>query len=82
MKYTIETIPYTQPYHYTTLKEAKRKQSELRKQGKKSHIICVTENGNDYTLEIQRLNTSRYFYTKNKFKRKRKEKLLCARVLK
>ena len=64
MKYTIETIPYTQPYHYTTLKEAKRKQSELRKQGKKSHIICVTENGNDYILEIQRLNTSRYFYTK------------------
>ena len=52
MKYTIETIPYTQQYHYTTLKEAKRKQSELRKQGKKSHIICVTENGNDYTLEI------------------------------
>ena len=50
MKYTIETIPYTQPYHYTTLKEAKRKQSELRKQGKKSHIICVTENGNDYIL--------------------------------
>ena len=64
MKYTIETIPYTQPYHYTTLKEAKRKQSEFRKQGKKSHIICVTENGNDYILEIQRLNTSRYFYTK------------------
>ena len=52
MKYTIETIPYTQSYHYTTLKEAKRKQSELRKQGKKLHIICVTENGNDYILEI------------------------------
>ena len=51
-KYTIETIPYTQQYHYATLKEAKRKQSELRKQGKKSHIICVTENGNDYILEI------------------------------
>ena len=51
MKYTIETIPYTQSYHYTTLKEAKRKQSELCKQGKKSHIICVTENGNDYILE-------------------------------
>ena len=50
MKYSIETIPYTQPYHYTTLKETKRKQSELRKQGKKSHIICVTENGNDYIL--------------------------------
>lgn len=50
MKYTIETIPYTQPYHYTTLKEAKRKQSELRKQGKKSYIIYVTENGNDYIL--------------------------------
>ena len=50
MKYTIETIPYTKSYHYTTLKEAKRKQSELRKQGKKSHIICVTENGNDYIL--------------------------------
>ena len=47
----IETIPYTQPYHYATLKKAKRKQSELRKQGKKSHIICVTENGNDYILE-------------------------------
>ena len=50
MKYTIETIPYTQPYNYATLKEAKRKQSELHKQGKKSHIICVTENGNDYIL--------------------------------
>ena len=46
MKYTIETIQYTQQYHYATLKEAKRKQ------GKKSHIICVTENGNDYILEI------------------------------
>ena len=55
MKYTIETIPYTQPYHYTTIKEAKRKQSELSKQGKKSHIICVTENGNDYIL-VQHLN--------------------------
>ena len=64
MKYAIETIPYTKSYHYTKLKEAKRKQSELRKQGKKSHIICATENGNDYILEIQRLNTSRYFYTK------------------
>ena len=52
MKYTIETIPYTQPYHYATIKEAKRKQSELRKQGKKSHIICVAENENDYILEI------------------------------
>ena len=52
MKYSVETIPYTQPYHYITLKEAKHKQSELRKQGKKSHIICATENGNDYILEI------------------------------
>lgn len=51
MKYTIETIPYTQPYHYETLKEVKRKQSELRKQGKKSQIICVNKNGNDYILE-------------------------------
>ena len=50
MKYTIETIPYTHPYHYATLKEAKHKQSELRKQGKKSHIICVAENVNDYIL--------------------------------
>lgn len=50
MKYTIETIPYTKAYYYATLKEAKQKQSELCKQGKKSHIICVTENGNDYVL--------------------------------
>ena len=50
MKYTIETIPYTKPYHYTKFKEVKHKQHELRKQGKKSHIICVTENGNDYIL--------------------------------
>ena len=50
MKYTIETIPYTKSYHYATLKEAKQKQRELRKQGKKSHIICVTEKGNDYIL--------------------------------
>ena len=33
----------------------------------------------DFVMEIQRLNTSRYFYTKNKFKRKRKEKILCVR---
>ena len=50
MKYTIEAIHYTKPYHYATLKEAKRKRSKLRKQGKKSHIICVIENGNDYIL--------------------------------
>ena len=50
MRYVIETIPYTKPYYYTMLKEAKQKRSELRKQGKKSHIICVTENGNDYIL--------------------------------
>ena len=51
MKYTIETIPYTKPYDFVTLKKAKQKQRGLRKQGKKSHIICVTENGNDYILE-------------------------------
>ena len=51
MKYTVETLPYTQQYNYSTLEEAKYKLVELRKQGKKSHIICVTENGNDYILE-------------------------------
>ena len=52
MKYVVETVPYTKPYECNTLKEAKRKQCELRKQGKKSQIVCVTENGNDYILEI------------------------------
>ena len=34
----------------------------------------------DFIMEIQRLNTSRYFYTKKtNLKRKRKEKLLCVR---
>ena len=50
MKYTVETVPYTQHYEYATLEEAKRKQIELRKQGKKSQIICLTNNGNDYIL--------------------------------
>lgn len=52
MKYAVETTPYTQVFECATLKEAKRKQSELRKQGKKSQIICITENGNDYILEV------------------------------
>ena len=52
MKYTIETVPYTKQYHCNTLKEAKQKRSELRKQGKRVYVICVTENGNDYILEI------------------------------
>ena len=51
MKYIIENIHYTKPYHYATLKKAKHKQSELHKQGKNSHIICVNENGNYYILE-------------------------------
>ena len=51
MKYIVETTYPYRFFKYKTLKEAKRKQSELRKQGKKSHIICVTENGNDYILE-------------------------------
>ena len=50
MKYTVETVPYTKHYECNALKEAKRKRSELRKQGKKSQIVCVTENGNDYIL--------------------------------
>ena len=34
----------------------------------------------DFVMEIQRLNTSRYFYTKKtNLKRKRKEKILCVR---
>lgn len=51
MKYTVET-PY--PYKFypcKTLKEAKRKRTELRKQGIKAQIVCVTENGNDYILK-------------------------------
>lgn len=50
MKYTVETVPYTKTYDYETLKEAKQKRSELRKQGKRASIICVTKNGNDYIL--------------------------------
>ena len=35
---------------------------------------------NDFVMEIQRLNTSRYFYIKKtNLKRKRKEKILCVR---
>lgn len=51
MKYTVET-PY--PYRFypcKTLREAKRKRSELRKQGIKAQIVCVDKNGNDYILE-------------------------------
>ena len=50
MKYTVET-PY--PYrffHFDTLEEAKRKHSELRKQGIKAQIVCVDVKGNDYIL--------------------------------
>ena len=50
MKYTVET-PY--PYRFfecKTLKEAKKKRSELRKQGVKAQIVCVDKNGNDYIL--------------------------------
>lgn len=50
MKYTVET-PY--PYrffHFDTLEEAKRKRSELRKQGIKASIVVTTDNGDDYIL--------------------------------
>lgn len=50
MKYTVET-PY--PYrffHFDTLKEAKQKRSELRKQGIKASIVVTTDNGDDYIL--------------------------------
>lgn len=50
MKYTVET-PY--PYKFyscKTLKEAKRKRSELRKQGIKASIVVTTDNGDDYIL--------------------------------
>ena len=44
---------YKVEYDYS-IKQGKptRTMIELCKQGKKSHIICVTENGNDYILEI------------------------------
>lgn len=50
MKYTVES-PY--PYRFypcETLREAKRKRVELRKQGIKAQIVCVDKNGNDYIL--------------------------------
>lgn len=50
MKYTVET-PY--PYKFypcKTLKEAKQKRSELRKQGIKAQIVVKTKIGNDYIL--------------------------------
>ena len=50
MKYTVET-PY--PYKFYPCKtfiEAKRKCSELRKQGIKAHIVVTSKNGNDYIL--------------------------------
>ena len=50
MKYTVET-PY--PYKFypcKTLAEAKRKRSELRKQGVKAQIVCVDKKGDDYIL--------------------------------
>lgn len=50
MKYTVETnYPY-KFFPYNTLKEARKKKSELKKQGIKSSIVCVNENGNDYIL--------------------------------
>lgn len=54
MKYTVETpYPYPYPYqfhHYKTLREAKQKRSELRKQGIKAQIVCVDSKGNDYII--------------------------------
>lgn len=50
MKYIVET-PY--PYKFypcKTLREAKRKRAELRKQGIKAQIIVTSKNGNDYIL--------------------------------
>lgn len=50
-KYIVET-PY--PYKFyscNTLDEARKKRTELRKQGVKAQIICVNENGNDYIIE-------------------------------
>ena len=49
MKYTIETIPYTQQYHYATLKEAKRKASE-------NGLQLYTNDGNGYQWERQKAN--------------------------
>lgn len=50
MKYTVETpFPY-QFHHYKTLKEAKKKRTELRKQGIKAQIVVTSKNGNDYIL--------------------------------
>ena len=50
-KYIVET-PYPYKfYHCDTLKQAKTKRSELRKQGIKAQIVYVNENGNDYIIE-------------------------------
>lgn len=50
MTYTVETnYPY-KFYHCDTLKKAKKKKSELKKQGIRSNIIVKTETGNDYIL--------------------------------
>jgi F0F1-type ATP synthase gamma subunit len=51
MKYTVETTYPYRFYHYNTLKEAKQKCADLRKQGIKAQIICITKNGNDYILK-------------------------------
>ena len=51
MKYIVETpFPY-RFFEYKTLKEAKQKHSELRKQeGIRASIVCVDRNGKDYIL--------------------------------
>ena len=50
MKYTVETpFPY-KFYPCKTLREAKRKRTELRKQGVKAQIVVTSKSGNDYIL--------------------------------
>lgn len=51
MKYIVETTYPYEFYHCETIKKAKKKSSELHKQGKYTSIICINENGNDYILK-------------------------------
>ena len=51
-EYVVETtFPY-EFHHCKTLKEAKKKRAELRRNGRCSSIVVVDENGNDRILAI------------------------------
>lgn len=51
MKYVVGTVSFPfKTYPCKNITEARKKSKELRKQGIKTEIILITENGNDYII--------------------------------